>query len=305
VSVAALAGSGYLYQQQRSLAEKINSANVHLGDVSADLKGDLEKSLQNQQQKLARIQQEMLTLKRETTKVYTQEAGPVRSWEIEEIKYLLRLASELLALTRNIDAAESALRIADRDIAKIADPSVRAVRQQISTDLASLQQVERVDVDGTLNRIRAVERAVDRLPLTTRQQTSFDKETPVSQDNSDDSSLWRQISDDIADMVRIQRIDQPVKPLLPPQQQYFLRENIKTSLLASRIALMQGDRQAYTDNLDQAGQWIRQHFNTSKRPVEWVLNEIALLAKINPSPTLPDISGSFHSLQQLIDGKNQ
>ena len=68
---------------------------------------------------------------------------------------------------------------------------------------------------------------------------------------------------------------------------------------------LQGDRQAYTDNLDQAGQWIRQHFNTSKRPVEWVLNEIASLAKINPSPTLPDISGSFHSLQQLIDGKNQ
>ena len=116
-------------------------------------------------------------------------------------------------------------------------------------------------------------------------------------------SFWNQIGNDISGMVKIHRIDQPVMPLLPPEQQYFLRENIKTNLLMARISLLRRDSQSYRESLEQARQWIKQYFAQDKRSTQWILSEIDSLAGINPAPELPDISDSLAGLQRSFEEK--
>jgi uroporphyrin-3 C-methyltransferase len=85
-------------------------------------------------------------------------------------------------------------------------------------------------------------------------------------------------------------------PLLAPEQQYFLRENIRLQLLAARLALLRGDRQIYRDSLQQARDWLLHHFDINQQATRWMLDELEQLADIDPRPDLPDISGSMRSL---------
>ena len=106
----------------------------------------------------------------------------------------------------------------------------------------------------------------------------------------------------MSSLVRIRRIDQPEIPLLPPAQNYFLRENCKALLMSARIALLQNDRSIYRSSLQQAQQWLTKYFDSSDQKTLWVLAELENLVAIDPAPSLPDIHGSLASLQSVTEG---
>jgi uroporphyrin-3 C-methyltransferase len=114
--------------------------------------------------------------------------------------------------------------------------------------------------------------------------------------------VWQQLGSDLSGLVRIRRIDQPVVPLLPLDQQYFVRENIKTSLNAARMALLRSEAAVYRESLQQSLDWITEYFDTGSQPVKWAMDEIQALTKINARPELPDISRSLASLDSTSSG---
>lgn len=192
--------------------------------------------------------------------------------------------------------------MADRRIADGGDPALQPVREQIARDIASLQQTTRIDLAGTINRLRAVEQAINQLPTGNNSRKTIQAE-PVS--SNDPASLWQQLVQDMSGLVRIRRIDQPEVPLLPPEQGYFLRENSKALILSARLALLRNDTAVYRINLQQAGDLLEKYFDTSSQKTQWILSEIANLAAIDPAPPLPDVNGSLNSLQAVTEGTQQ
>ena len=64
------------------------------------------------------------------------------------------------------------------------------------------------------------------------------------------------------------------KPLLPPEQRYFLRENLRLMLYGAQNALLQGSVTTYQQNVKSAARWVREYFDTTTQVVSATLAEI-------------------------------
>ena len=275
------------------MKDSIQALRTEMENTQQRLQSDLQsRSSEIPPELLSEIQ----TLKNSTAQLYSKVENTQQTWSVEEVHQLLQLAVDQLSLAANIDGALTALEIADRRIADNGDPELQPVRQQIANDIASLRQVERLDLAGTIHRLRAVEKSIDHIPAIG--QTAHATTTTASDTSGDKSnSVWQQIGQDLSGLVKIRRIDQPEVPLLPPEQQYFLRENTKALLMTARMALLRYDDEIYQQSLQQALQWLEQYFNTDSQNGSWAINELKTLTLINPTPQLPDITASLSQLE--------
>ncbi len=304
LSLAALAACAYLYlthnNQSQQLLSRINGLEGTLQNTSTDLVN----AQQRVQKNIERQHAELLTLKKSLAQLYSITENTQQTWSIEEVHQLLQLAVDQLSLAGNIDGALAALNIADRRIASNGDPELQSVRQQIARDIASLHQIERIDLAGTIHRLNAVSESIDHLPVVHYSAAPGNANSKVA-DKENADSVWKKISQDLSGLVKIRRIDQPAIPLLPPDQQVFLRENTKALLMTARLALLQHDGAAYSKSLQQAKQWITRYFNTESHNTQWAVSELEKLAAVNLEPQLPDISGSLSQLQAITKGNQR
>lgn len=106
--------------------------------------------------------------------------------------------------------------------------------------------------------------------------------------------MWR----DLLSLVRIRRHDALDKPLLPPEQQYFIRENLRLMLYGAQRALLQGYVLTYQQNLKTASQWLNDYFDNHAQTVTAARSELDKLRATPVVTDLPDISGSLEALRR-------
>ncbi len=99
-------------------------------------------------------------------------------------------------------------------------------------------------------------------------------------------------------MIRIERIDRPEPPLLPPEQAYFLRESLKLRLLTARIALLQRDEASYRADLQTADSWLKQHFDTHDAATQAALATLRQLSQNYLTIEVPDISETMNAISK-------
>lgn len=269
--------------------EKINIAQKTFSEQ--------EKLLADERQ---RMQQREAELRASVAGVYQRMGTSGNQWIIAEAEYLLRVASHRLSLARDIDTARSALKLADERLRDTKEPGWNAVREQIARDLGKLGAVELPDMPGIAARLIGL---IDQTPqLQLNRSTAGvqpprpeDGDTPVSQRNWDTllDDLWKGFKS----AIRIRRNDQPVQAMLPPEQQFFLYENLRQHLEAARLAVARADNGLYRDSLNNVKNWLSLYFATDHAATQRMNQAIDELASINIRPDLPDITQSLAALQ--------
>lgn len=223
-------------------------------------------------------------------------------WIIAEAGQLLRIANHRLHLARDIDSAVIALKAADRQLRLLANPRYLPVRKIIAKEIASLQSLERADIPGIALRLGNMAENVDRLPIIYKPETedsaTGNGETPATE-AKDKPSVWQKIWRDLIGLVQIRDTGIPYKILLPPKQQYFLRENVRLMLYSAQQALLQGNTEVYQQNLKAARKWIKLYFDTDSRVARAALDELDNLLGKNIVEKLPNVSGSLSALRKL------
>ena len=107
------------------------------------------------------------------------------------------------------------------------------------------------------------------------------------------------IWNNIKSLVIIRHHTRPTVPLLPPEQRYFLSENLRLQLEEARLALLRGDSTDYRQRLATAEQWIREYFDPDSPVTRSALETLAKLAKEDVAPALPDISAVVRNLNRV------
>jgi len=110
------------------------------------------------------------------------------------------------------------------------------------------------------------------------------------------TAMWQ----DIKGLVTVRRRDEPVQPLLPPEQRFYLQQNLVLKLETARLALLQREATVYRTALDEAERWTREYFNTGTAPGEAFLQGLARLQQTQIAPDLPDIGGSLRVLRRTV-----
>jgi uroporphyrin-3 C-methyltransferase len=178
---------------------------------------------------------------------------------VADVEAAVRVALQQSALTGSAEPLMATLKQADERLARYNQPRLERVRRAVNRDLDRVKVLGVVDVASLTLRLDEAVRLVDELPLLAQVEPRAKAAVaarPASAAASGaaaaavDGNDWRaralqwwqegssQVGNEIRSLVRITRIDHPEAMFATPEQQFFVRENLKLRLLNARLALL-------------------------------------------------------------------
>ena len=291
--------------QEKILADQ--ESRLHAGLAAQQQAAQTqEAALQAREQQLAdeqvRLQEREGQLREAVADVYRRIGSSGNQWMVAEAEYLIRLAGHRLTLARDVLTARAALELADQRLSDTRDPGWTGVREQLARDIATLAAVELPDLEGLSARLAALVEQVPKLTLAGAERTLEPHDTtPAGIQRPPEERSWETLWGDfwsgLKDSVRIRRNDQPVQAMLPPEQQFFLYQNLELQLEIARLALLRGEAELYRGSLATARQWLRDYFDDTDAATRSMTQALTELAAVDVRPELPDIGRALRALK--------
>jgi uroporphyrin-III C-methyltransferase len=218
---------------------------------------------------------------------------------LAEVEQLLLSAAQQLQLTYNVRAALIAMQSADARLQRMNRPAFVLLRQEISRDMDKLRALHNVDITGINIKLNNLIAIVDQMPLVYQQRTEniVTGRTAPPKDETTWQKLLREIWQEVRQLVRIDNTDKAEIPLLPPNQEFFLRENLKLSLLSARLALLSRDEVSFKQGMKTAQLWIARYFDVKSSQGMRMSDELKKLSASDISIELPDIGASLQAVR--------
>jgi uroporphyrin-3 C-methyltransferase len=292
-------------ESQRALrtevAKRLTDADAALAQ-SRSRDSDLANELREAQAKLALLDTRLSESQTQQASLETlyRELAPSRDeLALNEVEQVLVLASQQLAIAGNVQAALAALQLADAKLSRYDRPQLVALRRSLARDIDRLKSVPFVDVAGMSLKLDQVIAAIDTLPLAKDERLP----PPAPSTPPADEPPWmRSLRDawgEVKALIRVEVSERAAAPLVPPEQQYFLRENLRLRLLTARVALLSHDDQSFKSDVTAASAWIKRYFDTRNKGVQAIAATLTQLAA-TPMPTeLPDLAASLTAVRTL------
>lgn len=316
VSGAAGYGVYWLWQQtdqaavsQTDLLEQSQTAIIDLRDDLGGLESALQSESSQRESAIQAAQGEMgllaKSLEKQSRHIKELSASNRDQWLLAEVEYLLRLANQRILMSKDASGALAMLESADGVLQGIDDVSLHNVRKAIADDLASLRSADELDVNGSYLKLAALATQVETLELY--ELPEFDlPEVETELLTPDEQQAWTErlketlsaVGSAFSKAFIIRRDNEEVEAMLEPQDELYLRQNLRLMLEQSQLALLSQQQGVYQTSLEKAQRWIAQYFLIEDKATQAALQSLSDLATLNVDPPLPDISGSFRALKK-------
>lgn len=314
-------------QQTSSIAETVDRQFAEI----ATLRGELESWKQAMDVSIGDDQKAFVNLEKEVAesraiiesharRLLSVAATTTDDWRVAEVDYLLRLANQRLLISSDVATALELMEAADKILLELADPRLLPVRKAIADDSAALKLIAALDIDGMFLKLSALGKQVNSLPVISAPK--FDAQVFSTESTSDD--LAKQIADgaeaeggndyldkilaifkrglnEIRGWLVINREDAQIKPMLPPEQQYYLRNNLKLLLNQAQIALLEKRAGPYQSSLENAVDWLEDYFPSGEPAIATTIKDLQTLSAIDIAPDVPDMSNSLMAIKGFIN----
>ena len=314
-------GAGYYFGQQQvaEIQQKLTALESQSGvAVSAPVSDNsgqvtqLEQGLKTAQAKVEQLEQlvagktsEIATLQAQVKQV-SQLAGAQQpsDWLFSEADFLLNNALRKLVLDNDVDTAISLLKLADETLVKVNNSQANTIRTAINQDLKQLLSLSSVDQNAVMQKLSQLANTVDELQAL---NVNFDETPEKSGKLSDDIADWQQNVEKSATsflnhFIRIspkQSADK--KELLAPNQDIYLRENIRLRLQLAIMAVPRQQDELYKQSLDAVASWVRSYFDTSTEVTQNFLKSVDELADSSIYVDVPEQLQSLTLLDKYLN----
>lgn len=216
---------------------------------------------------------------------------------LAEVEHALVLANQQLQINGSLPTAIAALQLSEQRLNRDNRPELAPVYRVVKQDLDRLRALPNTDLPSMAQQIDKLITTIDDLPLAVDARPKepaepVDNNAPVSWDR-----LWHTLWRDLRGLVRIERMD-TVSPLyLPPEAQFFVRENIKLRLLTARLALLARNQNSFKQELNNVHTLLSQHFDGSEASVQKTTASVAQLASSQINLALPNLQDSLQAVR--------
>ena len=230
-------------------------------------------------------------------------------WLLAEVEYLIRLANQRVLMERDVSGALSLLSSADEIVEQTTGIAAYELRESLAYDIANLKAVSDLDTDGIFLSLSAMASQVTELR---RKQPELSPPTQIQIDNGEAQNFYQQflslvnnIFGRVLNSVDYRRDGVAITPLLPPKEEYYLRQNLILKFEMAQLALLRNDQPVYHTSLSEAKLWIVKHFvETDPRTVALV-TALDQLVEVEVDRSLPNISGSLRAVRGLLNTLHQ
>ena len=318
-------GAGYYFGQQQvdefqqkltALEAQINNKTV-VSAPAQDVKFDttqlaqLESANKSMQNKIAQVEElinakshELVGLQSQINKVSAQaNAQQPTDWLFSEADFLLNNALRKLVLDNDVDTAVSLLKLADETLAKVNNSQSAAIRSAINQDLKQLLSVAGVDQNAVMQKLSQLANTVDELPVLDVNFGDDQNATKLSDSLSD----WAENAEKSATsflnhFIRISpKHGADRKELLAPNQDIYLRENIRLRLQLAIMAVPRQQNELYKQSLEAVASWIRSYFDTNAEVTQSFLKSVDELSELSIYVDVPSQLQSLSMLDKYLN----
>lgn len=255
----------------------------------------------------SRLQQADKRISANNVRIEALTAMDRNDWVLAEVEFLLRLAIQRAVLAQDHKGAEKLLETADNRVRSLDDVSLLSLREAIAKDRASLKLASTLDRDGIYLKLAALATQLEQMPLVDLSTLQIKSPARFAAETAEPENLVEKVEhgfwaalDKLSAIIKIQYHEDPVGPLLPPDQQSYLRMNLRFMLEQAQLALLQQRQAVYADSLQKARVWIASYFVVEDEVKAALLSEIDTLIAVDVAQPLPDISGSLNQLHALL-----
>jgi len=310
LALIALTASGYLWYVMLYENEELFSRDIvgALDRIESDSSQAMEVVV-NAEKDIKTLKENQDAIRASLEKLNSDLRRNRMDWALTETEQLLVIANNRLQLARDTRSALAALRAADQQLQQLAMPKFLPVRRELAREMSLLESLEKLDVSGVSLRLVTLAENVDKLPLALDiRQREIGETKPAAKEgeaqvaNADDGN-WRRTArslwQDILSLVRVRNDVASQRPLLPPDQQYFLRENLRLMLYGAQQALLQGSVPVYQQNLKAAQRLLKDNFDVKSQVIVAMQAELDRLLAMKLLTDMPDITGSLATLRRL------
>jgi len=208
----------------------------------------------------------------------------------DEARYFVKLANDHLQYSHNIALAIKLLELADQTLRDASGPQFVPLRQALANDIAHLQSIPQVDIDGTYARLAALHGEIDQLPLMNQPAPSM---APAAGLSENTLPWWqRGLQNTWAELrhIVIVRHQSTTQPFIAPDQKLLLYQNLHAQVDEAIWGLLHGEENIYLSSLNQMNAWVKQYFVNDDVLTQAVLTQINNLKNLYIHPAVPTLT---------------
>ncbi|PRL65705.1 uroporphyrinogen-III C-methyltransferase [Haemophilus influenzae] len=311
-----IGGAGYYFGQQQmaKIQQKLTALENQTGaDLSSNNTNNnkrltqLEQGLKTAQENIAQLEQLIVSKTGEITSLQTQMkqinqlaiAQQPSDWLFSEADFLLNNALRKLVLDNDVDTAVSLLKLADETLVKVNNSQANEIRSAINQDLKQLLSLSSVDQKAVMQKLSQLANTVDELQAL---NVNFDETSKNNDKLSNNITDWQQNIEKSATsflnhFIRISpKQNSNKKELLAPNQDIYLRENIRLRLQLAIMAVPRQQNELYKQSLEAVSSWVRSYFDTNSEVTQ---NFLKLVDGLSDTSIYVDVPEQLKSLTLL------
>ena len=214
---------------------------------------------------------------------------------VADVEAAVRVALQQSALTGSAEPLVATLKQADERLARYNQPRLERVRRAVNRDLDRVKALGLIDISSLTVRLDEAVRLVDELPLlavaetrgkaaAAARPTPAGASAPAPAGAGSANTGWQgralqwwqdsasRVGNEIRSLVRVTRIDHPEAMLIAPEQQFFVRENLKLRLLNARLALLSRQFEIAQSDIRDAQTALDRYFDRGSKRVAAIID---------------------------------
>lgn len=303
-----LGGGYYLHQELSKQTDQAQRLTQELKFALAEPSKQISKLDQEQRQTEVKLTQELESLNADQLRLNDRVAKLAQqnpnNWMAEEAKYLVRMAGSKLWLEKDPSTAVSLLKAADQRIESMKDPALTPLRKALANDIAEVSIIKSTDIAGTVLMLDSLIENLDQLPLNRADLINAANKVDNTEmtESIDDwqSNLAKSWQSLIEEFIVVRKRTTDITPLLKPDEQWYLVENIRNKLLQAQLALYRQDEVNYRQSLSLARKWVYQYFDLKNIQTDETLAALDALSTLEIQTPKIQQFASTPLLQQLV-----
>lgn len=318
LSLLALAGVGYLWQQDKiaqqaqlnqwqGINQKLDETVSQQRSQIAGFKQLLQTEGSQQQQLLEQLAQLQRQLQMQQQQIQQLSTTDREDWLLAEAEYLMKLAHQRLLMAKDISGAQQLMEAADSILRDLNDRSLQSVRTLLAKEIVALKTAGQLDSDGLYLQLDALKEQLQDLRIFELPNLKMAEEPAILINDWQQriEQGFKQALEKLSQHIQITRRDEVYKPLMAPEHEAAIRNNLQLMLEQAQTALLLGKQNVYETSLTKAKQWLETFYALKPEEMKRYLTLIEEYRQQIVVATLPDISASSKALKTYIETHHQ
>jgi uroporphyrin-3 C-methyltransferase len=298
--------------QQASYTEQISVLGVDVGLLRSQV-GDSARRFGGVETELGRlssataatVEQVEARVALAMSSIEQQLGTSSEDWLLAEVEYLLRLANQRVAMEDDVAGAVALFESAEEIISEAQGVVAFDLRQSIANDIAALRAVSDADIQGIFVQLGAISGQVDSLEQKHLKFTSTASLAVVAAEEDQTVAarmlaLLKRGVERVINLVDYRASGDVVRPILPPAEEYYLKQNLLLKIQLAQLGLLKGNQDIFAKSLSDAVVWMDLYFDPDLASTKSARDTLATLSQTKISRDLPDVSGSLREIRKLM-----